>query len=205
MRKETIGYIGIVILLVITSFFSLNLFFKEKTAHDKYHISAFPRIVGNWKGTDDTLTEKEYAILETRNLISREYVNPQNEKLYLFIIYSETNRSAFHPPEVCMIGSGMAITDKQTERVDSGSSSFLTNKLYVEKGPYKELVLYTYKAGNIYTNNFYFQQAYLAIHQIFGAQIPGATIRVTMQIRRDEKATLTTLKDFLANTANIIK
>lgn len=204
MHKNTIGYIAIIILLAISSFFSINLFFKEKTSHDNVNITSFPLVVDDWRGEDLPITEKEYDILETRNLISREYSSPGGEKIHLFVIYSETNRSVFHPPEVCMIGSGMEITDKRTEKVDLDESSFMTNKLYAEKGAYKQLALYSYKAGNIYTSNYYFQQAYLALHQIFGKQIPGATIRASMQIRGDEKSALATLKSFLAKTAKTV-
>lgn len=204
MRNSTIGYIAAVALLLTTSVFSLNLFFQEKSSRDRIDIHSFPYIVGDWKGRDLEIKEFEYKILETRNLISREYVDSFKNKLYLFIIYSETNRSVFHPPEVCMIGSGVTIVDKQPERVDADKYSFLTNKLYAEKKGYKELVLYSYKAGNLYTENFYLQQAYLAFHQIFGKQIPGATIRVSISTGRDEKSALATLKSFLAETAKIV-
>ena len=124
----------------------------------------------------------EYEILETRNLISRRYVNPLGEKMFLFIIYSETNRSVFHPPEVCIIGSGGKIVDKKSEQVDAGKYKFLANKLYVGKGKAKDLVLYCYKAGNLYTDNFYLQQVYFAVHQLFRRHVRGATIRTSMPI-----------------------
>ncbi len=195
MNKNTIGYISLVLVLFLASSFSINLFFREKDAHDKLNIASFPFTVGEWKGTNLEVTEKEYRILETRNLILRKYTNTRGENIFLFIIYSETNRSVFHPPEVCLIGSGLTILDKQQEKEVS--------KLYVEKNGSKELVLYCYKAGNFYTSNYYLQQAYLALHQIFGKRIPGATIRVSMPMTTDEKTTLAALKMFLTKTTKI--
>ncbi|MFH0764081.1 MAG: exosortase C-terminal domain/associated protein EpsI [Candidatus Omnitrophota bacterium] len=204
INKNIIGFSAIVIMLSLSGIISLNQYFKDKVSHDKVDIRSFPYAVGDWKGRDLEIKEYEYKILETRNLISREYTNSSNQKLYLFIIYSETNRSVFHPPEVCMLGSGLAIVDKQLEMIDSGGKMFSTNKLYTEKNGYKELVLYSYKAGSLYTNNFYLQQAYLAMHQVFGKRAAGATIRVSMSARKDEAQTLTVLKDFIKETVSIL-
>lgn len=204
INKNTIGFVVLIALLLVASAVSLRLFLRERTMHDKVNINTFPMTVGEWKGRSLEIKDYEYKLLETRNLISREYANPSGEKLYLFIIYSETNRSVFHPPEVCMLGSGLNIIDKQLEKINSDGKVFSTNKLYAEKDKFKELVLYSYKAGDLYTNNFYLQQAYLALHQVFGKLTPGATIRVSMSIGSDEHATLATLKDFLGKTVGIV-
>lgn len=205
MKKNTVGYIILVGSLIATSTISLNLFLRERTAHDRLDIHNLPLVIEEWRGKDIPMEEYVYRILETRNMITREYVNPSGDRISLFIIYSETNRSVFHPPEVCMVGGGLAIVDKQTEKVQTDRYKFLTNKLYAEKGSFKELVLYSYKAGNLYTENFYLQQVYLAFHQLFGRQVPGATVRVSMQLRGDERETLAMLKTFLAETVKILE
>lgn len=197
MKKNTRDYLLIISLLLITSVFSLGLFLKQKTSHDRLDMRAFPYTLGDWKGQDIEVTEREYKILETRNLISREYVNSSGDRIYTFIIYSETNRAVFHPPEVCLIGSGVTITDKRSEKINFDKRDFLTNKLYLEKGNAREMALYCYRAGNIYTDNFYFQQIYLIMNQVFARRVPGATIRVSMFIKQDEETTLSTLKSFL--------
>jgi len=202
--KNTIGYVILVVMLLAASVISLSLFKREMVAHDKLDVHTFPMTIGKWQGRELPITEKEYDILETRNLISREYTNPSGDRLYLFIIYSETNRSVFHPPEVCMMGSGLAITDKQIEKFDVGDKVFTTNKLFAEKGQFKETILNCYKVGNIYTSDFYLQQTRLALHQIFGRNVPGATLRVSMTIGKDRDATLATLKKFLSKSAVIL-
>ena len=196
--NNSLGYAIIIFLLIITSVVSMNLFLYEKTSHDRLNIHALPLIIGDWKGTDIEPTEKEYKILETRNLILRKYSNPSNVEIFLFIIYSETNRSVFHPPEVCLIGSGTLIEDKSVEKISFDRYSFSANKLCLRKGAYKEIALYCYKAGDFYTANYYLQQARLAVHQIFGKTEPGATILVSMSEDGGDKMTLETLKEFLS-------
>ena len=101
-----------------------------RVSHDSLDIRIFPYVVGEWQGKELQVTEKEYDILETRNLISREYISSSDEKVYLFIIYSETNRGVFHPPEVCMMGGGVKIVDKRSEKIDARGYRFSVNKLY---------------------------------------------------------------------------
>ena len=204
-RNDGKSYIAVVVLLSLTSLVSLNLFFRQRAEHDLLDIRTFPHTVGEWKGQDLEITEREYEILETRNLISREYVNPSGGKLFLFVIYSETNRAVFHPPEVCLIGSGINITDKRSERIDSDKSSFFVNKLYTEKGDYRGIALYCYRAGKLYTDNFYLQQIHFAFNQLLGKHRGGATIRVTMSIGKDEEATLAMLKSFMKETIKIME
>lgn len=205
INKNNIGYIAVIILLTVTSIFSVSLFFREKASSDKLSIARLPYRIGEWTGRDLPVTERDYAILETRNLVAREYANPSGNKIFLFIIYSETNRSVFHPPEVCMIGDGVTITDRKTEKIEKNDKyAFLTNKLYLEKNKSKEMVLYCYKAGNFYTDNYYFQQGYLALHQIFARRVGGATIRVSMPLHGNEQETTAVLKKFITETIKIV-
>lgn len=195
--SKNIGFTIIIVLFILTGAVSLNMFFRERSAHDRLDISTFPHKVGEWIGTDETVTEKEYKILETRNLIVRDYKNPKGDAISLFIVYSETNRSVFHPPEVCMMGGGIAIADKKIEKIQEAGRNFTANKMYTEKGDYRGIVLYTYKAGKLYTSNFYLQQLYLTIGQMFGKNIPGATVRVSMPVVDSEEKTTARLKKFL--------
>ena len=196
MNKNTIGYIALIILLVITSVVSIKLFLRQRSDHDVSDVRSFPYTIGDWKGIDLEVTENEYKILETRNLISREYTSSKNEKIYLFIIYSETNRSVFHPPEVCLIGSGITINDIKDEKVQVNKKEFLANKLYLERNGQKSIALYCYKAGDFYTDNFYLQQIHFILNQLLGKNKGGATIRASIATDNEE-VDLATLKGFM--------
>jgi EpsI family protein len=198
------GYTAIIILLSLTSIFSFNLYFQQRAFQDKLDIRIFPYRIDNWQGKDLPVTEKEYNILETHNLILREYVHPSGQRLILFVIYSETNRAVFHPPEVCLIGSGIKIVDRKSEEINHAKDTFLINKLFIEKDNYKQIVLYCYKVNNLYTDNYYLQQVYFAFNQLLGRHVCGATIRVSMLQGKDRNETLTTLKSFLSKTIRLI-
>jgi EpsI family protein len=197
-RNNPAGFLTVIALLSITGFLSLNLYFQQRTARDKLDIRVFPYVIGDWQGKDLEITEQEYQILETRNLISREYLHPGGEKLYLFIIYSETNRAVFHPPEVCLIGSGVKIVDKKSEVINDGSRRFSVNMVYTEKDDFRGIALFCYKAADLYTDNFYRQQLHFTFNQLLGRHKGGATIRVfaPIPIEKNEEASLAALKSF---------
>jgi len=201
ISRKTIGFALIILLLLFSSLFSLKLFLRQRNPRDLVDITTFPYEVGKWKGEDIGVSEQDYQILETRNLILRQYTHPNGEKIALFIIYSETNRSVFHPPEVCIIGSGIQITDKQTEYVENESYKISTNKMFIENNGAKQILLYGYRVGKTYTYNYYQQQVLFALNQFLGKDKSGATIRVST-IGGEEK--LPILKDFLTRITSII-
>ncbi len=200
MNKNILGYILMLIVMLAVGVVSLNHFFMIRTDSDLLDINHFPMTIDKWQGKSLEITEKEYDILETRNLISRNYFNPETKKnINLFIIYSETNRSVFHPPEVCLMGSGIDIVNKNTARVGTGKHEFSANELFLQKGNNKMLALYCYNAGSLYTENFYLQQASFAINQITGKQRGGATVRVMMRVENSREDTIKTLSLFMAD------
>ncbi|MBL7068997.1 MAG: EpsI family protein [Candidatus Omnitrophica bacterium] len=205
VNKSTVGYIAVVAALSITSVFSFGLYSRQREAVDSVEIKDFPHTIRDWEGEDLDITENEYRILETRNLIVREYKNDRDEKIYLFIIYSETNRSVFHPPEVCLIGSGVNMVEKIYEDIKSPYGVFKCNKLYLEKKGARDISLYCYKTGRTYTFNYYLQQALFTINQLFAKNKGGATIKVSTRVSDNEEETLETLKSFMEEVIVIME
>lgn len=203
--KNNTGYAVIILMLIISSVFSINLFMRQRAQKDLLDIHKFPHKLDGWTGKDLEIIERDYRILETRNIIYRDYANAKGKRLGMFMVYSETNRSVFHPPEVCLIGSGINIMDKRPEKIEFDGRSFFVSKLYLEQGKSRELVLYCYKAAGLYTNSYPLQQAYFALHQLFGKRTQGATIRLSMALGKDEKTTLSALKKFLIQTVKAVE
>lgn len=205
MKSRLPAYIFLVAALSITAALSLNLFYRQRHDRDLADIRAFPHVLGDWKGSDMAVTEKEYRILETRNLILRKYVNSSGDELMLFIIYSETNRSVFHPPEVCLIGSGVEVLGKAVDSVTSGGRTFTVNRLQTQEAQGRAVIYYCYKAGALHTHDYYLQQAYFALQQFFGRRVKGATIRASVTIKNgDESYAIGLLKPFFADCVKIL-
>ena len=206
MNTTKAGYAILVILFVFSVFISFRHLSISRAERDMLDINTFPMKIGDWHGSALELSEQDYKILETTNLLLREYINSSTgQTLSLFVVYSETNRSVFHPPEVCLMGGGIAMVDKKTEKIDTGEEAFLANKLYLQKNDSRMIALYFYSAGRFYTDNFYLQQAVFAFNQLFNRKKGGATIRVMAHVDNDEEQTVAELKKFMQQVVLIFQ
>ncbi|MFH1282035.1 MAG: exosortase C-terminal domain/associated protein EpsI, partial [bacterium] len=134
--------------------------------------------------TDIPIPENDYAILETRNLFVREYKNKQGQFVYLYLIYSEDNRKVSHPPEICLLGSGMTIVEKNPIQLTSPIKAM---KLIVEKEKIPQMYIYWFKAGNVYTDNYIKQQMKIVIDRMLGKRTAGAMIRISTDLKTNDK------------------
>jgi EpsI family protein len=206
MNKITAGFIALVIFTLLAGMLSLNLFLKQRTEKDLIDIRCLPYSIGSWTGKDMPIEQFEYDILETHNIVMREYVNKALEKVFLFAIYSEKNRSVIHPPEVCIIGSGVNIIAKEKDEMISEGKTIALNKITAETNGKKQLILYLFKAGSFYTNNYYFQQIHFILNRLYGKEkVGGALIKVSMARGEDKGLAEKTLKDFMAETIKSIE
>ncbi len=147
----------------------------------------FPMVIGEWQGTDIPLAERDYQILETKNLIMREYKNPSGDAVYLYLVYSEENRRTLHPPEVCYTGGGATIVEKSVVPV---MPSFKANKFIVERKDSRHLVVYWFKSTSLNTYNYLRQQLKIVADRLLRKKTSGALIRVSADVKdgKDEQA-----------------
>jgi len=194
----------LIFMLLVVSAISVSLYFRQMKAGDELDISGFPMEIDGWRGKDIKLEEYNYEILETRNLVNRVYTNEEEGNLYLFIIYSETNRSVFHPPEVCIMGSGVEIIDKDIDTISYNGEEISLNRLLVKSTKSAWVDLYCYKADDFHTDNYLMQQAIFSLKQPFKKRVKGATIRVSVPIEGDKDAALQRGKAFFKKALRII-
>jgi len=195
MNNKT--FIIVICVLIIVSIIGFMNYLPTRTdISSRIKVADFPKTIGEWSATDMPLSERDYEILETRNLFVREYKSPKGNSIYLYVIYSEDNRKVSHPPEVCLMGSGVTIADKSAVQV---SDSIKAIKLIVEKANSREMVVYWYKAGKLSTDKYLKQQLKIVIDRMFGRRTAGALIRLSTDIKNnDQDAALSLLKSFAA-------
>ncbi len=190
-------FITVLIILtfaVIISFVSYAPERLEKTSGIK--MADFPKIIGEWVSEDIPLQERVYELLETDNLIMRNYTNKRKEAVNLYIIYSQDNRKVAHPPEICLQGAGATITSKSAIQIND---SIRATKLIIEKGAFKELVVYLYKVEKLNTNSYLKQQLRMVLNRMAGKKTSIAFIRMLVEIKENrEDVALNRIKDFFA-------
>lgn len=160
---------------------------------------SFPYVVGDWKGRDLPVSPRVYEILETKNVIVREYENPAGEKVQLCLVASDRNRKVVHPPEVCYRGFGYEVNKEDPVKLSwPGTQETLTaSRLWIQRPNDSQVVLYWYKIGSAFTTSYYRQQWQLALSQLKGDPNRVALIRISSPTSsQNPEKTLRLLKKF---------
>ena len=179
MNNKT--FIIVAIILVAVAIVGLVSYLPTRfDISSKVKVADFPKVMGDWIGTDMPLSKRDYEILETNNLFVRDYKNKKGESVYLYVVYSEDNRKVSHPPEVCYMGSGVTIVDKSPIQL---TNSIQAVKLVVEKANSRQIVVYWFKAGSFNTDKYLTQQLKIVIDRMLGKRTSGALIRVSTDIQ----------------------
>lgn len=191
-------------ILIIVSVIGLSSYLPARfEAADEAKVSAFPKTIGQWQSTDIQLSKRDFEILETTNLIMREYKKPDGEIVYLYIIYSGDNRNVVHPPEICYSGGGGTIIEKSVIPLNN---ALKVNKFIIEEKNSLQLVVYWFKSGNLQSYNFFKQQLKVVIDRTLRKKTSGALIRLSTDIKDgNKKAAFQLIQSFAAQIAPFVE
>ncbi len=152
-----------------------------------------PRQIGEWTSRELPLSDSTYEILETRDVIVREYANAEREAVYLAVIFAENNRKVAHPPEVCYAGAGYQVESKRARRL---SPELIAAELVLVKPGERELVLYWYGLGGFFTPNYYSQQLRVVLRQVLLRHTRVSLVRVSTPVSGTIEEADRRLKEF---------
>ncbi len=179
-------FIIVVILLAFAAIVALAAYLPARSDIAlNTKVAAFPLTIGEWQGKDIPLSELDYKILETKNLFVRNYKNAQGQTIQLYVVYSEDNRKVSHPPEVCYMGGGATVIDKSAVQITPAIKAI---KMTIEGKDAQQLVVYTFKAGDIYTDQYTGQQWKIVIDRLFGKRATSALIRFSTDLKEGKNA-----------------
>jgi EpsI family protein len=204
MFKLDKPYLGVLAFCALLNLFPLAMpttFHVDETLDPAFQ--TFPKELGVWKGEDVPLDEKTYEILETRNVLSRMYENPEGRKMHLLLVGSRKDRRVAHPPEVCYLSSNYIILDEKEksysiQNQDIAVKSFLARN---ERRPdQQELVVYLYKVGDRFTTSYYSQQFQFAVDRLSQRESEVLLIRLALLGASSEQLETTeaSFQDFLS-------
>ena len=72
-----------------------------------------PLSVDDWVGRDIDVDEQTLRILETEDVVMRDYTKEGSPHVQMCIVYASNNRKVAHPPEVCYKGGGWSLEEKK--------------------------------------------------------------------------------------------
>jgi EpsI family protein len=146
-----------------------------------------PLRIGDWTGQEFEPDPVVYETLETRDILSRVYRAPDRlGDVELSVIFSQHNRRATHPPEICLKGSGWETDHRRRVvlRVPRGANAPETPFVELVSKDARGRVLltfYVFKAGRLYTNNYFTQQWEILLMNVRGEPARGALVRFSTE------------------------
>ncbi len=177
-------YLIIVILLLVTAFITFGAY-STKSYSGVLHTQNIPMRIGSWYGRDIPMGERTYDVLETRDAFMREYASSIGDRAMLTVVFAQSNRKVAHPPEVCLTGGGWSRTGRDIHTVVVGDRTLRFNRLILQRGSEKQVVLYLYKAGSRLTPNYYSQQLNIIMNGMLRKDTSSALIRISCYVDGD--------------------
>jgi len=165
-----------------------------------------PLRIGPWErfGEDQEPDPNVVETLETRDILTRTY-HRQGDSLaiQLSVVFSQHNRRATHPPEICLRGSGWETDERGRVVLDVPRGPGKPRTPFVELlskrgGKARLQSFYTFKAGSHCTSSYWGQQAHIFWMNLRGRVARGALVRFSATTVADEgDRTRRTLIEFM--------
>ncbi|GJQ57890.1 MAG: hypothetical protein SCALA701_06910 [Candidatus Scalindua sp.] len=178
----------------------------QSQQHTSY-AKQLPLFFNGWAGREIEVDKRTLEILETNDVLIRNYTKGADTPVQLCIVYASNNRKVSHPPEVCYKGSGWSLEDKGSLLLATEAGhkpTFQVMKLIIEKGGQKNLVLYWYKCNDTYTGNYYMQQIHIVKNGIINRQSTSGMIRLSTPINDNEDVSMAKIENFFMDLLPLI-
>lgn len=154
---------------------------------------AFPMTVGEWSGrTAPDFDDRVMRVLGVDDYVNRVYQDPARYPLGLYIGYYESQRQGdtIHSPLNCLPGAGwQPLTQARmqlTVREATAPRTIEVNRVVIQKGLDRQLVLYWYQSHGRIVASEYWGKVYLVIDAIRMNRSDGAMVRVVAPIGASE-------------------
>jgi EpsI family protein len=174
--------LSVVVLLVISIALILKIQANSaQVLENSVDMEMVPYKIDSWEGMDIPITQDVYEILETDDILLREYRDESNYPVMLLIVFSDSKRASFHPPEICYIGGGSELMAKESdELVFDDNSTLSTTKLLVKSEDYFTTVWYWFVVGDRKIGNYYWQQFSMLPSLFSSKKLRSSMVRISV-------------------------
>lgn len=149
----------------------------------------FPEEIHGWKGqTLPPMEPKILAVLGVDDYLNRVYVSPDRTQLGLYVGYYNSQRQgdSIHSPMNCLPGAGWEPLSKASLTIPvamgEGAASVDANRYVIQKGLYRQLVLYWYQSHGRTVASEYWSKFFLIGDAVRLNRTDAALVRVIVPI-----------------------
>lgn len=156
----------------------------------KKSFDSFPGVVSQWRMVGESqLSSEVQAVLKATDVLRRDYVNQQGEKVELYIGYHDGGEGSgeIHSPKHCLPGSGwLELSSARTELPAAGEKLNLVRAVY-QKGESRELFLYWFQVrGRSLSEEYSLKIAEIA-NSVLHRRRDASFIRIAVPFQSDEQ------------------
>ncbi|MCK5393588.1 MAG: EpsI family protein [Candidatus Omnitrophica bacterium] len=171
----------VILFLSIASILVFKIEGLKGNVSTEIRLNKLPFQIGQWQGKDIEVTENVYQILETKDVLMREYKDEDGDVVILAMVYAGRNRDSLHPPEYCYLGGGAELTEKSKDNIPlNGGDVLSTNKLIIKFPNGSTKAWYWFATKGRFVSNYYLQELYNLWDALLGKDINSALIRVSV-------------------------
>jgi len=198
---------ALVLLVLLLSSSSLIAYAsRSKVVIAGVDLEALPFEIDRWTGVSaGRFDDRTLAILGADQYINRTYRSamPGPISLYVGFYASQREGDAMHSPLNCLPGSGWEPLEQSraTLPLSADSSRPLpveVNRLIVQKGAVRQLVLYWYQAHGRVVASEYASKALTILDAISMNRSDGAIVRIMVPVAQDQSAPDAAARQFAA-------
>ncbi|MBN1587787.1 MAG: EpsI family protein [Candidatus Omnitrophica bacterium] len=181
MRSQRLAF-GAVLLLALACILLARLSHTNTLARAK-DTETLPRQIGLWQGNAVDVDERTFELLGTQDVLILEYEHPEYGLAWLAAVQAAENRAAFHPPELCYVGSNYEVQQKSVASVAHQKEESTVNRLLLTReGIPALLAYYWFVSDSKLQHNYYMEQIRLVSAQLAGRPASGLMVRVSVPV-----------------------
>ncbi|MBI3997072.1 MAG: EpsI family protein [Candidatus Omnitrophica bacterium] len=138
-----------------------------------------PTTLGTWTSTPIPVDRRAIDILETEDVELLEYKQAQEPPVWLAHVGGFGNRAAFHPPELCYVGSHFEVLERGPITVTANGQSRRLMRLVIGQEKARFEAWYWFTANGRVTPNYYQQQLWLLLDALYSKPMGGTLMRIS--------------------------
>jgi EpsI family protein len=183
---------------------------RGETKIEHLPLREFPAQLGAWKqdGDDTRFSAETESVLRTSDYVMRDYVLTTTGKfsnVYVGYYASQRHGATYHSPQNCLPGAGWEMVNPESiEITTSAGKTFTANRYIVQKGNYREILIYWYQGRGRITASEYRDKIYTSLDSLLRQRSDGALVRVMTPEGRDKAKSLEAAMDLSAQVADHI-
>lgn len=177
-------------LLAVTTSMSFHVAGRDHAPPPRQNFVEFPMQLAGWQGEPMAMERQYVDVLRFDDYLLANYQGPGGPiNVYAAYYRSQEKGRATHSPKTCIPGGGWEITSLDEVVVPAGyggESGFRANRVMIQKGGQKQVVLYWFKQRHRVVTSEYLVKFFLFMDALTMKRTDGALIRLVAAVQPGE-------------------